>query len=380
MINKTLVLELHGEPYEMGVEHGRRARKLIQRNLSVYFNRFKEEAMLSRKEVIRRSREYMDVIERTDPTYAEAMEGISRGAKCEPLEIAALNVRYEIMYSEFNRMGSLKAQSKRVLPRPYGCTAFAAMPAATTQGHLLMGQNWDWIPGVQVLFIRIQNAGGLSILSFTEAGIVGGKIGLNSAGLGLAINGMVSNRDDWARLGKPFHVRCWEILNARTLDEAARIVTEEPRACSANFMLGQASGLRGASVLDLEAAPSGVSAIKPTDALLAHANHFANPSAVDVPESLEEERKQSIHRCGRMEQLLRQALANGSKLNAERLQAILRDHEAHPESVCRHSNLTIPKQMRYQTVVSVILDLHAQQLWVAAGPPCRHNYQLLSLK
>ena len=35
-------------------------------------------------------------------------------------------------------------------------------------------------------------------LAFTEAGIFGGKIGLNSAGLGLAINGITTVDDDWA--------------------------------------------------------------------------------------------------------------------------------------------------------------------------------------
>ncbi len=57
---------------------------------------------------------------------------------------------------------------------------------------------------------------GLRTLSFTEAGIFGGKIGLNSAGLGLTVNGLTTTDDDWSRLSKPFHVRCYEICAPAT--------------------------------------------------------------------------------------------------------------------------------------------------------------------
>lgn len=370
------VLELPNEPYEMGREHGRRAQNQVQHNLNVYFRRFEKEANLSRNEALRRSEQYLAVIQRGNRAYAKAMEGLSEGANCTLLEITALNVRYELMYSEFARMG-LELMGK-ALPRPYGCSGFAAMPEVTRNGHLLLGQNWDWVPEVQGLIVKIRNHNGISVVCFTEAGIVGGKIGLNSAGIGLTINGMVSQLDAWSRLGKPFHVRCWEILNSRTLEEAAGVVKEDPRACSANFILAQATELGAASALDLEAAPSGILTLKPQDGLLTHTNHFSNSTALGIVEPLEEERKGSLCRCKRLEQLLRETLLKNSKLSIADLQAILKDHNSLPESICRHAVNELPEEKRFETLVSIIMDLHARRLWHAVGPPCLNDYLSLS--
>ncbi len=377
MPNEIPVLQLPNEPYEMGREHGRRAQKQVQHNLGVYFRRFEKEANLSRQEALRRSEQYLAVIQSGNPAYAKVMEGLSEGANCSLLEITALNVRYELMYSEYTRMG-LELMGK-ALPRPYGCSGFAAMPEATKDGHLLLGQNWDWIPGIQGLIMKIRNHNGISIICFTEAGIVGGKIGLNSAGIGLTINGMVSQLDDWSRLGKPFHVRCWEILNSRTLEEAVSVVRENPRSCSANFILAQATDLGAASALDLEAAPSGILTLKPQGGLLTHTNHFSNSTALGIVEPLEEERKGSLCRCERLEQLLRETLVKNSKFSLADLQAVLRDHKSLPESICRHAGEQLPEERRYQTLVSIIMDLHARRLWAAAGPPCLNDYLSFSI-
>ncbi len=377
MPDEIPVLELPNDAYEMGMEHGREAENLVRHNLGVYFRRFEKEANLSRQEALRRAEQYLAVIRKENCEYAEAMEGLSEGANCSLLEITALNVRYELMYSEFTRMG-LELVGKSV-PQPYGCSGFAAMPESTKDGHLLLGQNWDWIPEVQGLFVKIRNQNGIWIICFTEAGIVGGKIGLNSAGIGLTVNGMVSQLDDWSRLGKPFHVRCWEILNSRTIEEAASVVGESPRSCSANFILAQATEQGAASALDLEAAPSGILTLKPQDGLLTHTNHFSNSAALGVTEPLEEERKGSICRCERLEQLLREALVKNSKLSLADLQAALRDHKSLPESICRHAGEQLPEERRYQTLVSIIMDLHARRLWSAVGPPCLNDYQSVSI-
>src|SRR5439155_5747796 len=133
--------------------------------------------------------------------------------------------------------------------------------------HLLMGENWDWIPEVQGALLHSRSVDGSpDTLSFTEAGIVGGKIGLNSTGLGLAINGLLTTSDDWSRLVMPFHVRCYEILRQRTLAAAQEVVLSGSRACSANFVLAQVPD----QVVDIEAAPDSVCAIGPRRGAVAH--------------------------------------------------------------------------------------------------------------
>jgi len=223
------VLRLKGSPYEIGYRHGQMAQDRIERNLEVYFRRFKNETALPRDEALRRAERYLQVIRRGSPSYARAMEGVALGSKTRLLEITALNVRYELMYSQFAKIGL------KPMPRVDGCTAFGAMPEVTLNRHLLMAQNWDWIPQVEGLFLKIRPTKGPMVLCFTEAGVVGGKIGLNSEGIGLAINGLISNKDDWERLRKPFHVRCSEILGSKTLSQAVSRITRGERSCSATF-------------------------------------------------------------------------------------------------------------------------------------------------
>jgi len=156
-----------------------------------------------------------------------------------------MNVRYEILY--YRSMEMLLND---------GCTAFAAMPESCANGRLLHGQNWDWIPGVQGAMVQVREPGRPEYLGFTEAGIFGAKIGLNSAGIALTVNGMSTTKDDWERPTVPFHARCREILRAADLEEAEWAVTETPRACSANFLISSSVG----EAVDLEAAPDSVTA------------------------------------------------------------------------------------------------------------------------
>src|SRR5438309_10737476 len=132
-----------------------------------------------------------------------------------------------------------------------------------------MAQNWDWIPEVEGLFQRKGNDNEPEVISFTGAGVVSGKIGINSAGLGLLINGLVSKMDHWSRLEKPFHVQCWEILRSKSLDDAIRIVSEGQRSGSANFLLGQQKSLEKATIVNEESAPQAVHRHSPESGVIA---------------------------------------------------------------------------------------------------------------
>src|SRR5438105_15267796 len=195
-----------------------------------------------------------------------------------------------------------------------GCTAFGAMPEVTVNRHLLMAQNWDWIPQVEGLFLKIRPTTGPNVLCFTEAGVVGGKIGLNSEGIGLAINGLISNKDDWERLRKPFHVRCSEILGSETLSQAVSKITRGERSCSANFLIGQQTKLGAGKIVDVESAPEATGVFSAEEGVLAHTNHFQNPERLGGKQVLEEERRSTLHRLARVSQLHRQLRVGHSEL------------------------------------------------------------------
>jgi isopenicillin-N N-acyltransferase like protein len=277
------------------------------------------------------------------------------------------------MYSQFARIG--------LKPHPHlgGCTAFGAMPETTVNRHVFLAQNWDWIPQVEGLFLKIRPSTGPSVLCFTEAGVVGGKIGLNSAGVGLAINGLISNKDDWARLRKPFHIRCWEILRSKSLREAVARITRGERSCSANFIIGEQKALGSGEIVDVESAPKSTLTLPPEKGILTHTNHFVHPEKLGVKQVLDEERRSTLHRFKRINQLVKPIRSGEEKLSFSGAERMLQDHDGRPESVCRHENSSFPKDERYQTVVSVIMDLYMGQMKATVGSPCKNPHQTLRL-
>jgi isopenicillin-N N-acyltransferase-like protein len=197
------------------------------------------------------------------------------------------------------------------------------------------------------------------------------KIGLNAAGLGLLINGMTTTADDWSRLYLPFHARCHAILRARTLDNAVAIITDTPRACAANFLLAQVPD----RIVDIEAAPDRARHWDPEAGRLYHTNHFLDPRALGVVEPEIERGPDSQDRLDRIHTLL----AGDRPLAFSDLAAALRDQSGAPDAICRRPDPTQPPDERYATVVSIIMDLHAQTLWITDGPPTEQEYEAVAL-
>ena len=359
------LLDLKGTWREIGRAHAEAARDRIVHNLDLYFRRFCLEGGVNRTEARRRGALYLNVINKNAPDYAEMMRGLAEASGHDLIDIATLNARYEILYSEFSRT-FMEASG-----RPDGCTAFAALPDSAPDGHLRIGQNWDWIPDVQGLLLRIRLPDGLRVLCFTEAGIAGGKIGLNSAGLGLAINGLMSRQDDWSRLRTPFHVRTWQILTSRTVEAALEAVLSEERSCSANFLIGHDGQDGGAKVVDIETSPTAAAIIDLRSGVLAHANHFLTAAAHGNPQPFDAY-SSTLQRCDRMERLLDQHHDN---LDDARLTALLGDHDGYPRSLCSHPTPGWPEEEQFQTVFSTVINLTTREFLAAFGNPCQAPFK-----
>jgi isopenicillin-N N-acyltransferase-like protein len=357
------VLRLRGAPYEQGKEHGRKLRERIVRNVEVYLRRFERDVKLAPADALAHAKDWALYLSERSPEYSAGMRGLTDGSGVGFAEIALLNFRYEILYYQWTRQYMALAKD--------GCTSFAVLPEASANGHLLLGQNWDWIPGVQGAVLHTIPSDGPETLGFTEAGIFGPKIGLNAWGLGLCINGMTSTGDDWDRMSKPFHVRCYEILRCRYLDDAVQVVTCERRANAANFLIAQAPN----KAVDIEAAPEAADVLGPVDSVLVHANHFTDPQRIGVKEPPNPRRVYSCHRHERLA-----ALINEKKpVSVEDLRTFLKDHEGHPNSLCRHEDPSLPEDQRSVTLASVIMDLEAKTLEISDRQPCENPYQKLEL-
>jgi isopenicillin-N N-acyltransferase-like protein len=354
------VVHVDGEPYDQGLQHGVALREQITHNLDVYYDRFLREGHLEPDEARARAATYQPILE--GGSYFQALNGMARGSGHALLDLLVLNLRYELLYYQYGVCAVGGAD---------GCTSFAVLPRASANGHLLLGQNWDWIPGVKGAFLHTREPDGLETLGFTEAGIVGAKIGLNSAGLGLVINGLMSTSDDWSRAVMPFHVRCYEILRRRRLADAAAVISAGLRACSANFLIAQTPD----QAVDIEAAPDSVRLLEPRRGTLVHSNHFVDPSALGIVEPQAERRPHSYTRQARLLALLdaRAPVAVGD------LEVSLRDHDNYPDGICRHAHPDDPPEEWCITVTSAIMDLDELSLRLTDGLPCEHLYEECSI-
>ena len=66
----------------------------------------------------------------------------------------------------------------------------------TANGHTLLAQNWDWHPDQRdaMVLLTTTDESGHRVLALTEAGMLA-KTGLNSAGVGLCVNMLGTDRD-----------------------------------------------------------------------------------------------------------------------------------------------------------------------------------------
>ena len=348
-----------GSSYEQGLAHGETLTDSIAKNIDIYLNRFEIEAGIGKKELLDNTGIYLAILREQSPEYVNGINGISESSNLNIIEIAMLNLRYELLYHALGKYYQEAATD--------GCTSFALLPEATKNSHIIMGQNWDWVPDVDCVLTTNIDSDGVQRLSFTEAGIFAGKPGMNSAGIGLTVNGMYSSLDDWARLQKPFHLRCYEILRSKSMDEALTTLTGTPRSCTANFILGHAPQ----RMVNVELAPDNMRLIDPKNGILSHANHFADPNVLGVSEPPNPHRHHSVFRQKRMETLLKEQ----SPLDITKIQNILKDHDNQPQSLCRHRDDSLPLSQHTITKTAMIMNLEEKKMWVTDGQPCKAEFE-----
>ena len=186
-------IEIEGEAYERGRQYGACVADAIAQNVEVYLRLIEFHGGLERRAARDAAAAFGPILEAHAPDLLLEMRGIADGAGCDLLDVVLINARSELM----GTMGE--------------CTALAAGPEVTSRGQVLLGQNWDWYTAVEPepVLLRIRQPGKPEILTLCEAGQVG-KIGMNSAGLGVCLN-FLSHADQGPGRADPriCCARCW---------------------------------------------------------------------------------------------------------------------------------------------------------------------------
>jgi isopenicillin-N N-acyltransferase-like protein len=365
----TARIRIEGTSYERGRQYGAQARAQVHLSVQAYQRVFAHYAGWDWPEVCRAAAAFEAPIAAFRPAYLDEMRGIADGAGLDLADVLAINVRTEVMFAAKARQAPLAA---RVRHWPPECSAFALVPApGAAQPATLLGQNWDWLlhSAQTLVVLEVRQDDGPDFVTVVEAGLLA-KTGLNAAGLGLVTNALVTDADTGTP-GLPYHVLLRAILDCATVTEALQVLQAGMRSSSANYLIGNASG----AALDVEAAPGDFTRLYPQlpdQGVLLHTNHFLSLRLHPVDVSLWAMPSSAV----RLQRLRAGATAAAT---LDDFRTLLADHADYPHSICSHPDPADHPLEQGATIASVLMDLTARRLWLAAGHPCQAPYRELDV-
>lgn len=354
-------ISVEGDATERGRQYGEQARGRIELSVQAYREVFAYYAGWDWSEVRAFAATFEAPIRAFSFKIADEMMGMAEGAGLDLLDLLALNVRTEIMYS---------ARARQATAPPHECTSFGLVPPAGSGEPVVLGQNWDWLPHTfeTVVVLEARQDDGPNYVTVVEAGLLA-KFGMNAHGLGLVTNALATDSDR-GESGVPYHAFLRAILDCATVTEAIGLLQQNLRCSSANYLVGHRSG----GALDVEAAPGDFSRLfilTPDDGVLVHTNHFVAPRFDGRDVSLWTSPDSPL-RYSRFHAGLRYA-----KPTREDLEFLLADHADHPFGVCAHPDTRLKPVEQSATMASVIMNLEKQTMWLADGPPCSTEFRRL---
>ena len=248
-------LHLEGSPREMGLQHGRLLRPVVQRLFEEYIRMIRWFRALSRAELLRRGRRLEPHI---PAPCLEEMRGLADGAA----------MAYDDILIAHTFLESVQAVQ---------CSCFAAHGAATRGGELIFGRNLDFVSmGIAQrcgLIIFCKPDRGIPFLSIAWPGWCGAITAVNLAGLCI---GPLNVRRISANLeGTPYVISFRRMAQeAATCDEAVALLRATRRTYSNNILLAQTAPARRAVVAEYTADEVVVREADPGDDFIAATNHF----------------------------------------------------------------------------------------------------------
>lgn len=370
---------------------------------------------------------YIPALQDYYPSGYQEMQGIADGAGVSLQDVVLLNSRYDLA-----RLGD--EPGSRPVPLPVRtdastpatgsgmhdaaiareadddaneCTSAFFLSQATPDDDCLVAQNWDMSARLWeedcVIYLEVHpdpSENKPSMFLVTEAGQLG-RSGMNSAGMGVAANSLMST-DDFVPVpyvdGRgvihgqalqkklPIGMLRRMILESNHLAEAMTAAYNFPRHVSNNLTVSTAEGFG----LCLEVTPHRINKVYRhiDDNYLVHANHFVSPASAGV--QCRYPGGSSWFRQQRFEALVRPQ-AQSKLLGPERLISALSDHLSFPESLCVHPDRSpvdavirhlpgYPFRGNSATVACVIYNLTKRKVTVCKGPPCQGDFQTFKLE
>jgi isopenicillin-N N-acyltransferase like protein len=371
-------ITIGGAPRERGRQYGSQARAQIRHSIGSYAALFAYDRGLDWSEMQALALGYLPVFEEVVPDLVGEMRGVAEGAGCALAEILALNARTELLAGighgpAHPGFAEASARNRRLgVPERGECTTVAALPEAASDGATTyLAQTWDWNGGQRAacLVLRIQAPGEPEVLTVTEGGILA-KIGLNSAGLAVALN-ILRSRADGREPGMAVHLLLRAALQCSRVEEVLALAERAPAAASSCVTVAEEAG----RAVSLEITPAGVAQVLPEAGLLAHTNHCVDARAREG-EAPHDPASSTLPRIARAQELLR---AGHGRIDTAALIALLRDRAGAPLCICRDPDLAVTPIDRIESVLGVVMDLRRRVMHLAPDVPDRVEFTPITL-
>ncbi|PRB43745.1 acyl-coenzyme A--6-aminopenicillanic-acid-acyltransferase form [Arthrobacter sp. MYb23] len=369
MSNTSLrIVEISGPPLERGRQYGSAAADLITKAIDFYTEAFQQQTGLTWDQLRGRAERWMGLCTETAPDLVTEMRGIAEGSGRDVLDIMVLNLRGEIIYDA----GFAKAPEPEERDDVDGCTSFVLTDGASGDGHMYVGQNWDWRFGAQetVMILRVVQDPKPTLIMQVEAGQIG-RHGANSAGIALNANGLGGRFND--ELGMPQTFIRRMVLDQAELPDALNTLFRQKPHIASNAVLSHRSGFS----IDVETTPGSNGWMYPDKSgVMVHGNHYEAFMPVQLAATYRPVSVDSLFRVPQARRGLERVSAATSTGQArELIKSAMSDHLGYPESVCTHPDERRPRVRQWSTLLSSCVDLTTGDYLVTDGTPCDHNYE-----
>lgn len=236
-----------------------------------------------------------------------------------------------------------------------GCTALSWKAGDTS----ILAQNWDWQEEQKenLIHLRIERDDKPNIEMITEAGIIG-KIGLNSAGVGVCLNAIRAKGVDFGKL--PCHLALRRCLDSSSREIAVAALRHAGVASSCHILVADLKGGSGlecssVDVVEVPMSPEG---------LVVHTNHFIEEHP-GVQENIE--LKDTKTRLARISEL-----AKAAKADVGSVGKMLEDEDGYPTAINRQRT----EDSSTSTLFSIVMDLGARSADARIGRPSSADFEL----
>lgn len=299
------------------------------------------------------ARKYLPYAQERYPKYVNEMTGLAEGAGVSLDDVAVVNAMEGVT------MDALHLTK---------CTSLAVNEEYTSDGHVLVAHNEDWLPDDEpdVYLVHASPRDEPPFLAMTYGALLP-NIGFNAAGIAQCCDSVYPND---TRIGTPRVIVSRAVLGARSMLDAVRLVLVPQRAAGYNHLLVHESG----ELMSVEVSARRFGILYGEDGYLVHTNHYLDRKMQEIEDEPDELVSTRL-RYFRASRLLKKSKSHSIKS----LQAILSDHQNYPDAICNHAEEEENPLDREKTINSLVIDLNARAMHIAWGNPCQTQFHTFYL-